>query len=438
MFDHLDDRGRVISLQPPVPVGQGAVHQGEPLSLHLGQAIQVQSRGRYLERTMRDVDSGDLLETLLLQQKAQEMTFATAEIQDAPGAALPEGGDHGPEALVVEAERLLQLVLLVRLRAVERPRVRKLLRHQTLQRQPREAALVLQVSAGDRLPLGMRGQPALPAAHEFLHLVVADPVVLVVVEDRNQHVQVRQELAEPPPGAQGHCEIPAGTPVGIQLVKRVLRGLHLVAQGLEQSAKERLASLAGQHRQPCLQRNVACRKLGTFLAGPGHGRGEDAGQGDAQEGRRDVGPIIDVLLEGAAFSRRTLATPHQPNRIDVQHQRRGAAPRRTFGIEDMRFAEGELELLRPIRVLVKQIPEISRRLDRGGQSEQQESPSARVQAGPVTSFRVVWAILSDVRAWRRVSSGPQPRPMSRRISWAAFQPQAPQTPPPGWVPAPHR
>src|SRR5687767_3421853 len=106
---------------------------------------------------MRDIDPDDLLEALLLKEQAQEVAFAAAKIQNAPGAALPEGCDHRAHALFVEAERLLQLGLLVRLRAIERLRVRQLLRHEALQRLSREAPLVLQVPMGNRLPLGMRG-----------------------------------------------------------------------------------------------------------------------------------------------------------------------------------------------------------------------------------------------------------------------------------------
>ena len=44
---------------------------------------------------------------------------------------------------------------------------------------------MLQVAAGDLLLLGVAGQPALAVAQQLLDLVVADPVVLVVVEDRD-------------------------------------------------------------------------------------------------------------------------------------------------------------------------------------------------------------------------------------------------------------
>ncbi len=43
----------------------------------------------------------------------------------------------------------------------------------------------------------MPGQPALAVPEQLLHLGVADPVVLLLVEDGDQHVEVRQELAQP-------------------------------------------------------------------------------------------------------------------------------------------------------------------------------------------------------------------------------------------------
>ena len=87
-----------------------------------------------------------------------------------------------------------------------------------------EAALVLQVAAGDQLALGVRGQPALAVAQQLLDLVVADPVVLVVVEHRDQHVEVRQQLAQRQRRARASTrEVRALAPVGNAVVERVAR-----------------------------------------------------------------------------------------------------------------------------------------------------------------------------------------------------------------------
>ena len=47
-----------------------------------------------------------------------------------------------------------------------------------------------QIAPGDQLALGMRGQPVAAAAQQLLDLGLVDPVVLLVVEHRQQHVEV--------------------------------------------------------------------------------------------------------------------------------------------------------------------------------------------------------------------------------------------------------
>jgi hypothetical protein len=63
---------------------------------------------------------------------------------------------------------------------------------QTRQGLAREPALVFEVALGDGLPLGVPGQPRPTPPQELLYLIVPHPVVFVVVEHRNQHVQVRE------------------------------------------------------------------------------------------------------------------------------------------------------------------------------------------------------------------------------------------------------
>ena len=52
---------------------------------------------------------------------------------------------------------------------------------------------VLEVAADDLLLFRMDGKPRLAVPQQLLHLVVADPIVLVVVQHWNQHVQVGEK-----------------------------------------------------------------------------------------------------------------------------------------------------------------------------------------------------------------------------------------------------
>src|SRR2546422_5618882 len=60
-----------------------------------------------------------------------------------------------------------------------------------------EVWLPCQVPSSDQITLRVRRKPALAAAQELLDLRGAHPVVLLVVEDRDQDVQVREQVADP-------------------------------------------------------------------------------------------------------------------------------------------------------------------------------------------------------------------------------------------------
>ncbi len=61
---------------------------------------------------------------------------------------------------------------------------------QLLQGRPGQVALVLQIASGDQLTGRVVGQPFLTVPQQFLNLVLADPVMLVVVENRDQDIEM--------------------------------------------------------------------------------------------------------------------------------------------------------------------------------------------------------------------------------------------------------
>ena len=54
-----------------------------------------------------------------------------------------------------------------------------------------------QVARHDDIARRVAVEPALAVTKQLLDFVVADPVVLLIVEHRNEHVEVRQQLAQP-------------------------------------------------------------------------------------------------------------------------------------------------------------------------------------------------------------------------------------------------
>ena len=101
----------------------------------------------------------------------------------------------------------------------------------------------------------MAVEPALTVAKQLLDLVVADPVVLLIIEDRDEHVQVRQQVAQSARRSQRDGEQPARAERRHALVECVTRRFDLVAERLEQRAEERLAAAAGDGREPSFERH---------------------------------------------------------------------------------------------------------------------------------------------------------------------------------------
>jgi hypothetical protein len=102
----------------------------------------------------------------------------------------------------------------------------------------------------------MRVEPALSMAKELLDLVVSDPVVLLIVEHRDEHVQVRQEFAQASRCPKRDSKQPARAERRHALVKFVAGCLDLVAERLEQRAEESLAAAAGNSGKSGFQRQL--------------------------------------------------------------------------------------------------------------------------------------------------------------------------------------
>ena len=77
-----------------------------------------------------------------------------------------------------------------------------------------EASIVAQVAPGDELSFGVCGQPLAAPPKQFVNLVVADPVVLVVVEYRQQHEQMLQDVLETRLDTQRQVEVSTFAPIG--------------------------------------------------------------------------------------------------------------------------------------------------------------------------------------------------------------------------------
>ena len=253
---------------------------------------------------------------------------------------------------------------------------------------PDQAGLVAQVAADDQVPVGMPGQPLRRAAGQLVDLVPAHPVVLVVVEHRQQHVQLAEQVTHPARGGDAHVEVGAVTPVGEGRVQRYRLGAHLVAERLEQpvaAAPRRPGSAARAAAPPGPAGRGQARPVRAVAAQRG---AEQLAQRHRQQRGGGIGTVVDV---GGERERPVPAAPCQRDRVDLAQQRGGAAAGLCLGVEDVRRSPAHRDRAHGGGVLVQQEPEV-RRGRRGVREGEQHG-------------RFSW-LVEHRRGWVRVAQAP--------------------------------
>jgi hypothetical protein len=374
VLDHLDQGGGIDVLPAPVAIGDRAVQQGDATFGRSADHVQLQPFGGPLQIAGGGIDADQPLDPALLQQPGQQLALAAAQVGDRLGAAGAQGVDHGDHPLVVQAQRRLQRIFGRGLAGGGLDSLVTSLGRQTLQRIARQGSAVDQVALDDQVARGMALQPAFATLHQLGDLVLADPVVLVVVEHRDQHIEVVEQVAQPRGSGQSKRDITRS--VGVDARDGI--DVDGPAQGLEQRPNEHGAAAASrQRRDDDFQRDRLLGQFRPLARGSGHGGTQGPSHGDRQEGRRGVGAVVDVLVQQAVGA--TLAA-HQRHGIDIQNQRRLAARLGHFRIEDVRLAERQLGLMGAAGVLVQQEAQVGRRLV-GGRDGQIHGKLSRGERG---------------------------------------------------------
>ena len=252
---------------------------------------------------------------------------------------------------------------------------------------------------------GWPGQPVAAGPDQLVDLLGGNPVVLGVVEHGQQHVQVVQRVGQPQLAGQPQVETRGVAPLGGP--ERLAAGVEAPAEGREDAARERLAAAAAQGRDPQGERDAFRGQLRARVAAAGQRGAEGLLDRHREHAGGGVRPVVDVLGEFAVAVLAVLARapPDQRYRVHLE-QPRGRAPlRRRLRVEDVRLTSRNGERLRPVRVLVQQVPQIGR-WRAGGGDGQQHTPLCPVPPGRIKT-------IYPERAWRmptRRCSGPGRHP----------------------------
>ncbi len=112
----------------------------------------------------------------------------------------------------------------------------------------------------------MTRQPLLAAFQQLVDLVVSHPVVLLVVEHGEYHIQVRQQIAQAGRRRDAQREVRALAPFGEARIEQQTPRVDGVAERLEQPRQEPLAAAAGDGRQRGRERDGRVGELLPSLA----------------------------------------------------------------------------------------------------------------------------------------------------------------------------
>jgi hypothetical protein len=122
-------------------------------------------------------------------ESREELPLTTTEVDHpARSAALQRGQDRA-QALLSEADAFLDRFLFP-----ISPILRLVFFHKPEEGFAGEAALVLEVALGVQSPLRVPGEPLVAATQQLFYFFVSNPVVLVVVQNRDENVEVPQEI----------------------------------------------------------------------------------------------------------------------------------------------------------------------------------------------------------------------------------------------------
>ena len=183
------------------------------------------------------------------------------------------------------------------------------------QRQPLP---VRQVAAGDEDLLRVRAEPVGASPDQLVDLVVADPVVLGVVEDRQQDVQVIQRISEPDAASEVNVEIPRLPPRRNGGIQRDGGRRDLPAERREQAAQQVGAATARDGGQADFQRYGGRGQVRTRVAAAGERCPEHVLERHRQHAGRGVRAIVDVLPQGEPVAGRSLPPADQGDWIHLK------------------------------------------------------------------------------------------------------------------------
>jgi len=119
-----------------------------------------------------------------------------------------------------------------------------------------------------------------------------------------------------------------------------------------------LSAAAGENSDADFQGDFRVGQFLFRLAAASECSAKGAGKRDAGERRRNIGAIIYILIEQAAFAGRAAGFANQFYGINLKEQSCGTSGFGGFGVEDVGLAEGERDGMELAGAFVEQVAEV--------------------------------------------------------------------------------
>src|SRR5580700_5473840 len=98
----------------------------------------------------------------------------------------------------------------------------------------------------------------------------------------------------------------------------MVRGCDLITEWLEKPVAELFPAAAEHNGDPCGERELNSDKLRAIFAVSRHRGIENARDSDTHEGRCHVGAVIHILIQHAAFARRSATSADEADGVNVE------------------------------------------------------------------------------------------------------------------------
>src|ERR1043165_1718056 len=121
--------------------------------------------------------------------------------------------------------------------------------HELGERIGHQAPLVLQISARNGIALWMRSQPTFAMPQKLFDFVITNPVVLVVIQNRDENVEMTKELMQGQSRFHFDAAVGTLTPIWKMFIERQTLGPDKIAERFEELPQKFLTASAGQGRE---------------------------------------------------------------------------------------------------------------------------------------------------------------------------------------------